>query len=258
MKAESMELPKVNFGDIIIKDKYVYLKQQFLTYDLINERYLGLEWETEMLIFNTSKVNVTMFLDYDKIINSDSKESDDLIFFEEMFIKDFLFPIIDNTYDTHVKSFEERRIIEGKYSIDEKTGYYNELEDYLLKCLDKLHSSTHLSNSVVAKMQDKINELRDYIIDRLGELSISGDMKVPFNMSRENLAIIFALLYKNNLISNTITIRELSMVIEENFFHSKNKEITEIRNLIYKYTKPNSLKNKKRIEIKNILFEIFS
>lgn len=243
-----------SFNEFLEYEKYKNFRIDFLMFSVIEIEKLKVNIDSNNITFNSKEVSFSEFTNYE---NSSVKNEtlDDL---DNIFINEYLIPEIKKMYDTYLINIEDRREKENKYSIDEKIGYYDEIESYFIKILEKIEISSYLYSNVKNELVDVINALRDFVFDKKAELIVPKNEKIPFNLSREQIAIIFSLMYKNNIINNSLSQPQLAKIIEDTFCHNKTENISHIRNLIYKYSKPNSLTDKQKSNLKQLIFDMLS
>ncbi|WP_242157360.1 hypothetical protein [Aestuariivivens sediminis] len=237
---------------------YQQLKVSFIQNLTKDKRYIGLNTESDTLMVDDVHIPFNAFMDVKDNQELNEFQRSSLKYLVNKFENEFLVELLKNSIENYKKAIEANRLEETKYSVEEKIGFYDEWESYFIELLVRLEKSAHLNDSLKNLTIDTILRIKDELSDRKDELIHPREIKIPFNLSRENLAIIFSLFYKNEIIHNKLTKPELARFIENSFLHSKTEEITEIRNLIYQYTKPGKLSDKKKSELKDILFKIVS
>ncbi|WP_308991626.1 hypothetical protein QLS71_006310 [Mariniflexile litorale] len=243
-----------SFNEFLDYEKYKNFRIDFLMFSDLEQEGIKVNIESDKITFNSKEVSLTEFTNYEYSIVRNENLND----LDQIFINNYLIPEIKKMYDTYLIRIEDRREKENKYSVIEKTGYYDEIESYFIKTLEKIEISSYLNSKVKNELVDVVNALRDFVFDKKAELIEPKNEKIPFNLSREQIAIIFSLMYKNNIINNSLSQPQLAKIIEDTFCHNKTENISHIRNLIYKYSKPNSLTGKQRSNIKQLIFDMLS
>lgn len=250
------DLKKLSFSDLLDFENYKTIKIDFLIFSNVELKGL-IEQDliSDKLVFDSHEISFSKFLDLEIEGNN---PDENLVNLEKEYVSRYLKPAIKNLYNNYIIKIEIRRVEEKKYSVEEKIGYYDEIESNFIFQLERINECRHFSLEIKEELINIVNELRDFVFDKKAELIEIKNEKIPFNLSREQIAIIFALMYKNNIINNSLRQPQLAKIIEDTFCHNKTENISHMRNLIYKYSKPNSLSEKQKTNIKQLIFDMLS
>ncbi|WP_157514704.1 hypothetical protein [Mangrovimonas sp. TPBH4] len=182
---------------------------------------------------------------------------------EVEFYKDYLMPSIETVCRNEIGIIENRRKVECKYSVQEKLGYYNELESEYIEKISLIEEMEIYSFGIKELINSQILGVKDYLIERMLELSDEGEdvkkiEKIPFTISKENLAFLFAQFYEMGIIAKEdIKPSVIGRHLEKYFLFKGDREIPEkMGNRVSHYTHRKNWSPKNIQELKEILMKL--
>ncbi len=73
----------------------------------------------------------------------------------------------------------------------------------------------------------------DYLSEQILEIQTPNADRIPFMLSNADLTLLFALMYREKIISNEISIGKLGTIMENNFLYGKTKKLINTRKYLY-------------------------
>jgi len=249
-----LEIPDIDFTDLCERDKFYKFKLFFAKQDYQSEGgMINLE-EFDYVNFQTYKASTKDYKD------SKGYASKGLCFSPDKIIKykfhdDYLIPAIEKMEENLLGKIESRRIKELKYSTSEMMGFYSQIENEFIDLITKFQKATFLHDNVKEIVYDIINTNRDTLLDLLENLKSNEVTRIPFNLSRENLAFLFSQLHRNSEIVG-ISLQDLGRLMAR-YISTQGKPITQsFRNRLTYYSNTDNWTEKNKSELIDILTKL--
>lgn len=226
----------LEFEDLIDKKKYFRRKYFFLIGDykhipliLLNRpQDIEVDYECDY-IERFADLNYEKFFKERKVDFKVLKNKFNLV--ELNFYDDELIPEINKMYlryrDNFISEIEKRNIFESSGIENFSKKYLNYLED--LK--EKLNNADHLIERVKNEANISIEKIYHFVSNEFYQNFFKIPQKIPFNLNKNQLIVLFHQLYENGVIAEEIKPTDLSRLVEQycTFYDKESNSFLDVK-----------------------------
>ncbi|TYA74236.1 hypothetical protein [Seonamhaeicola marinus] len=247
----SIKIPSLTLDILKDANAYYQFKRGFLMEDHRVKRgekptFLDFKIEYENLKYISSKPVLNSIKLYGVPSNEMIFETNIVVL---EFEKDYLLPALKNLKQQYIGNIELRRLKELKYSKNDKVGYYEQVKEECLASFDSIKKAKYLGANERQLAIEGIQDILDVLNEKINNFSSIEFKKIPFTLSRDEMAVVFGRMLSNGIITG-LNPPELAELMSKYFLHTKNQKVTRsLRNLINRYAKVDKISETKKAKL---------